>query len=516
MADTGPHYYEELSALDAFFLYAERDEAPLHIGAVYVFEGEPQVPGSRGALGIAQTLQERLHLVPRYRQRVRFRPLNLGHPVWVDDPNFDLGYHVRRTPLPRPGNDAALADYAARILARRLDVGRPLWELHIVEGLSGGRVALVNKVHHAMVDGISSVDIGTLLFDAEPEPQVVEPQPWAPRPAPDELTLAAGSLDGLRRLAAGAPPLLNPFRLRERIPALVRGAADEALASPWAGVASLALSLVRPGPQLFFNRIIGTHRRIQHVAVPLADLKEVKNVFAATVNDVVLAIVAEAINRWLRERGEHAPDTMRVFCPVSVRDSSQRYALGNLVSGMVVDLPVGDMPAVTRLARISAETAAVKRNGQHVAASQLTALTSWAPATLHSLGSRLASQPRFGLQSRINMVVTNVPGPQVPFYSGGARLLEVWPVVPVYHTIGLNIALVSYNGTVHVGLNADRDLVGDLDRFAWHVAGSADELVTIARRLRRPFTRTSRKAAASPGNGSAGGRKRSAQSSRAG
>ncbi|HXM57245.1 MAG TPA: wax ester/triacylglycerol synthase family O-acyltransferase [Candidatus Dormibacteraeota bacterium] len=473
-------YFEELSALDAFFLYAERDEAPLHIGAVYVFEDA----GGRGARGIALTLEERLHLVPRYRQRVRFRPLNIGHPVWVDDAEFDLDRHVRRATLPRPGTDAQLRDLAARVLAQRLDPRRPLWEMTVVEGLSGGRVALIDKTHHAMVDGISSVDIATLLFDLEPEPVVHQPEPWRPRPAPDDLSLAMDSFDGLRRVTTG-----NPLTLPFRLPQLVRGAAQEALASPWAGAATLALSLVRPGPQLFFNRMIGPDRRLRHLAVPLAALKEVKDVFAATVNDVVLAVVAEAIARWLEERGEPPADVMRVFCPVSVRDDSQRYALGNLVSGMVVELPVGPMPPVTRLARVVTATGELKRSGQAVAARTLTAITSWAPATLHALGSRLASEPHFGLQSRVNMVVTNVPGPQVPFYTGGARLLEVWPFVPIYHTLGLNVALVSYDGAVHVGLNADRDLVPDLDRFARHVEASVAEFDAIARRLRRPFTR---------------------------
>jgi diacylglycerol O-acyltransferase / wax synthase len=489
-------YYEEMSALDAFFLYAERQEAPLHIAAVYLFEGEPRTPGGRGARGIADTLRERLHLLPRYRQKVRFRPLNIGHPVWVDDSDFDLAHHLRRATLPRPGDDAALRDYVAKALARRLDTGRPLWELHLVDGLSGGRVALVAKVHHAMVDGVSSVDIGTLLFDGDPNPAPVTPVPWEPRPGPDEIGLAFSSLDGLRRLRSLNPLSLNPFTLPDRVSKLVRSAAEEAMGSPWAGAASLALSLVRPGPQLFFNRLIGGERRVQHVSVPLADLKEVKNVFAATVNDVVLAVVAEAMHHWLTERGETPPDTMRVFCPVSVRDDSRRYTLGNLVSGMVVELPVGEIPAVTRLARISVETGELKRSGQAIAAQSLTSISSWAPATLHSLGSRLASEPRFGLQSRVNMVVTNVPGPQVPFYTGGARMLEAWPFVPVYHTLGLNVALVSYAGTVHVGLNADRALVPDLDRFARHMEQSAAEYVAMARRLRRPFARPARSRAA--------------------
>jgi diacylglycerol O-acyltransferase / wax synthase len=493
MVEVAP-FYEELTALDAFFLYAERQEAPLHIGAVYVFEGEAQVPGGRGAQGVVETLQERLHLVPRYRQKVRFRPLNIGHPVWVDDADFDLGYHVRRASLPAPGDDDTLREYAARVLARRLDLKRPLWELYVVEGLTGGRVALINKVHHAMVDGISGVDIATLLFDMESEPRAVTPAPWRPRPEPDEMSLALSNLDGLRQVASINPLAINPFTLPSRVQGLVRDAAREALASPWAGAATLAMSLLRPGPQLSFNRMIGPHRRFHHLQVPLAALKEVKDVFAATVNDVVLAVVAEALHRWLVEQGETPPDTLRVFCPVSVRDDAQRYALGNQVSGMVVSLPLGPMPAVTRLARVSAEMGELKRSGQAVAARSLTALTSWAPATLHALGSRLASEPRFGLQSRVNMVVTNVPGPQVPFYTGGARMTEVWPFVPVYHTLGLNVALVSYDGTVHFGLNADRDLVPDLGRFARHLEESASEFLAMARRLRRPFTRSSKAA----------------------
>ncbi len=488
-----PSFFEELSALDAFFLYAEREEAPLHIGAVYIFEGEPRVAGGRGAQGIADTLRERLQLVPRYRQKVRFRPFNLGHPVWVDDPDFDLDYHVRHAALPRPGDDGSLREFAARVLARRLDIGRPLWELYVVEGLTGGRIALINKVHHAMVDGLSSVDIGTLLFDIQAEQEPRTPAAWEPRPAPDDLGLALSSLEGVRRLASINPLALNPWRLRRRIPELIRGAAQEAMASPWGGVATLALSLVRPGPQLSFNGIVGSHRRIHHLTVPLSALKKVKDLFAATVNDVVLAVVAEGMHRWLRERGESPPDAIRVFCPVSVRDPTERYSLGNRVSGMVVNLPVGDMPPVTRLARISAETGELKRSGQSIAASNLTALTEWAPATLHALGSRIASEPRFGLQSRINLIVTNVPGPQVPFYTGGSQLLEVWPYAPPYHTLGLSVAVVSYNGNVHFGLAADRDLVPDLDRLAKHVGRASEEYVAIAGRLSRPLTRPAKR-----------------------
>lgn len=473
-------YPEELSALDAFFLYAEREEAPLHIGAVYLFEGGPRVAGGRGAQGIARTLEERLHLVPRYRQRVRFRPLNLGHPLWVDDADFDLGYHVRRAALPAPGDEAALRDFAARVFARRLDVRKPLWELYVVEGLADGRLAVIHKVHHAMVDGISSVDVGTLLFDLQPEPWVPpRVRPWRPRPAPGAWELARATVDGLR---ARVPD--GPMALGARLSGLVRDLAGEAMASPWAGAASLALSMVRPGRRLSFNHLVGPNRRVNHLEVPLASAKRVKDALGGTVNDVLLTVVAEGVRGWLQEREEPAPDALRVFCPVSVRDDHQRYALGNLVSGMIVELPLRSMPPETRLARISAATGDLKRTRQAVAAHSLTTLAGWAPATLHSLGSRLASQPRFGLQSAVHLVVTNVPGPQVPLYTGGARMLEVWPLIPVYHTLGLSMALVSYDGTVHFGLAADRELVPDLDRLALHLKRAAAVVQALPRRPR--------------------------------
>jgi diacylglycerol O-acyltransferase / wax synthase len=481
LPDEAEPFYEDLSPLDAFFLYAERPEAPLHVGAVYIFEGRPQVRGGRGAQGIVRTLEERLHMVPRYRQRVRFRLLNLGHPVWVDDPDFDLSHHVRRATLPAPGSDAALRDYAARVFARPLDTSRPLWELTVVEGLSGNRVAVINKVHHAMVDGISSVDIGTLLFDPEPEVTAARHAPhWRARPGPDERTLASRDLDGLRRTITS-----NPVLLPLRAPRLIRGMVDGLVGTPWAGAASLALSFVRPGHHFFFNRGIGPNRLLRHVAVPFADLKSTKDVMACTVNDVVLAVVAEAMSRWLVERGEDVAERMRVFCPVSVRDGSARYALGNQVSGMVVELPLGAMPMVTRLARISAEVGDLKKSRQAVAARTLTGITRWAPATLHALAGRLAGEPQLSLQSLVNAVVTNVPGPQVPFFTGGARLLEVWPLVPIYHMLGLSLAALSYNGAMHFGLVTDPNLVPDLDRLAKHLARAAADYGRLARRLSR-------------------------------
>lgn len=501
---------EPLKPLDAWFLYLERPEAPLHIGGVYIFEGRPSSKGGVGAQGIAETLAARLHLVPRYRQKLRWLPLNLGHPVWVDDADFDLSYHVRRAALPKPGDEAQLREYAARVYARPLDLTRPLWELTVVEGLRGNRVAVINKVHHAMVDGISAVDLGTLLFDLEPESpvKVMAPPRWEPRPEPSTIQLLS---DELRTS-------VNPLTVaRSAVSGGVAGAArsvfDTLLRSPWGGAAQLALAPFRPGHRLSFNAQIGAHRRVQHVDVALEDVKLVKDAFGGTVNDVLLAITADALRRFLDGRDEPVPEQIRAFCPVSIRDESQRNTLGNLVSGMLVDLPTGSMPPLTRLSRISNATGDLKRSGQAVAARQLTEIGYWAPATLQVAAARLsAGQLPWSPQSIVNLVVTNVPGPQVPFYTGGARMVDVWPFVPVYHQLGLGIALFSYDGKVHFGLLADRDLVPDVDALAAAIEEAAREYKQLALRLRRrgggrPAARTSRPAArAGSGSGRAAAR----------
>ena len=493
-------FSEPLAGLDTWFLYGERHEAPLHIGATYIFEGTPRLKGGRGALGLARTIEERLHLVPRYRQKVMWLPANLGNPVWVDDPDFDLSYHVRRAALPSPGDDDTLRDYTARVFARPLDINKPLWEMTIVEGLSGGRVAVVNKVHHAMVDGISTVDLASLLLDPEPTPaKYGRPRRWRARPAPSRVELIRAAAAKLS--PASALQQLTSLRPREMLEGLMH--------SPWSGGAQLALTWLRPGTPLFFNRRIGPHRRVQSVRVPLQHLKDVKTAFGGTVNDVVLALIGEAMWRWLDHRGEAMPPALRVFAPVSVRDDSQRYRLGNLVSGMVVEIPLGPMSPKERVNRVTAATGDLKRSRQAVAAGTLTQLATWAPATLQALAGRLmTSQPLLTRQSVVNLVATNVPGPQVPFYTGGAQLLEFWPLVAIHHSLGLNIAIVSYNGFVHFGVLADRDLVPDLDDFARHLERSAADFQEAAapggrsagsagRRVRSP-SRTRKKAAQKP------------------
>lgn len=476
-------FYEPLTALDAWFLYAETAETPLHIGGVYIFEAGSRIGGGRGALGLAQTLEERLHLLPRYRQKIKWLPFNLGHPVWIDDPDFDLSYHIRRAALPRPGDDATLREYASRVYARPLDLRKPPWEITIVEGLEGGRVAMISKVHHSMVDGISTVDIGALLLDPTPEPaDIKEAEPWVPRPAPSDLEI-------LRDTFLRVGPVEQLRQLTESAGAGARGLVTQ----PWEGALALARSFLRPSRPLFFNRAIGPHRRLYSLAVPLQLFKDLKSAFEATVNDVVLAVIAEALGNWLAARGEEVPDSVRVFCPVSVRDDSHRYRLGNMVSGMVVELPTAPLRPEERLHRIALTTGDLKRSRQAVAAQSLVQLADFAPATLHTLAARLLPDER--PQWVVNMIVTNVPGPQTPFYTGGALLVDVWPCVPVYHSLGLNIALTSYNGNVHVGLQSDRDLVPDLEAFGTAIAEAAKTYRALLEPPRRRAAKASPPAA---------------------
>ncbi len=457
-------YFEPLSARDAWFLYAERPLTPLDIGTVYVFEGGSRVAGGRGALGVEETVKERIHLVPRYRQRIHRVPFNLAHPVWVDDPNFDLGAHIRREVLPPPGDGASLRRLVMRILARPLDMRRPLWEMTIVTGLRGGRVVLVNRAHHAMVDGVSSVDILSLLLDADPEGYRPEPPAngWRPRPEPTSWQLIRPLLWNIRPAPSGE---------RTRLPAVWQGTR-----LPWTSLIKLSGTMVRPRPDLFFNRAIGPQRTGRGLKVPLAAFKALKERFGCTVNDAVLAMVSEGLYRWFKARGESVPAKVRVFCPVSVRAEDARGRLGNQISGMVLELPTGELSMEERLRRINVTTGDLKRTRQAVAADKLAGLADWAPASLLVLAGRLMSNPQAGA----NINVTNIPGPQFPLYSGGAQLLEVWPFAPLYPSMGLGVAIVSYNGDAYFGLTADPGIVPDVEEFTAMLTEAAAACTALA------------------------------------
>jgi WS/DGAT/MGAT family acyltransferase len=458
--------YDRLSGLDAGFLALERLETPMHIGSLAILDGEPFLDesGRFRLADVRRLVASRLHLIPRFRRRVMEVPLGIGRPVWVDDERFDIGYHVRLTALPAPGSWAQLLALFERVEAQMLDRSRPLWELWFVEGLEGGHVAVIQKTHHALVDGISGVDVATVLFDFTPEPIVFDPPAWTPDPAPspqqllvDTVAEELGSVAHVGRVVAEAVQV--PRRAAAQLAQLGRS------------MATLAEGRLL-APRLSINRPVGRHRRFLGVQVPLDDVKTVRRVYGGTVNDVVLAGVAGGLARLLESRGELRPNLrVKVMCPVSVRADDEHLALGNRVSALVVPLAVGEPDPVSRLASVRAATENLKERHQAVAAETLLGLTRYAAPTLLGLAARAAHHQVF-----FNLISTNVPGPQVPLYCMGAELVEAYPMVPLSRNLGLGIAILSYCGSLHLGLLADRDEFPDLDVLATGISDAFAEL----------------------------------------
>jgi WS/DGAT/MGAT family acyltransferase len=469
---------DRLSPLDASFLFAEDRTRAMHVGGVMTFA--PPADGF-DVDAFAALIGRRLGLVPRYRQKVREVPGHLGLPVWVDDPDFDLDYHVRRSALPRPGTDEQLRALVGRLIARRLDRSRPLWEIYLVEGLSGGRFAVVTKTHHAMVDGLASMDVGALLLDTTPEPRDTDAGEWHPAPEPSALELATDAV-----LEAWRRP-------RTVLDVMTRAGADarEAVAGLERAVATMTTLASATGgrPVHPLNAVTGEQRRFAMSATTLADHRAVRTARGGTVNDVVLAVVTGALRRWMMTRGEPLTDaaSVRALVPVSVRGrrgdartaggGGSAPAAGNNISAYFVELPVGEGDPLRRLERVSAAMAAHKAAGQAVGAATLIRLAGLAPPTLHSLGVRLASQ----FSSQVyNVLVTNVPGPPRPLYAMGARMLDMYPVVPLAGGQAVSIGITSYDGGMHYGLTADRDAVPDVDVLACALPDALAELVAAA------------------------------------
>jgi diacylglycerol O-acyltransferase len=408
--------------------------------------------------------------VPRYRQRVAEVPGHLANPVWVDDPDFDIAYHVRRNGLPRPGTEEQLLDLVSRLTSRPLDRTRPLWEMYLVDGLPDGRVAVVTKTHPALVDGLSAIDIGQVLLDVEPDAPAPEAGEWRPQRPPNGVRLVWQALDEYAR---------QPSAILEA----ARGAVTDvrSTAARITGVAGGLLRTARktllPAPNSPLNVPVGRQRRVAVARVELDDLKKIRKGQTGTVNDVLLSVVTGALREWLLSRGQPvvAGTSVRALVPVSMQDDDQ--SAGNRVSSYLIDLPVGEPNPRVRLTRLSFAMRGIAQHGQSVAADSLIALTGFAPPTLHALGARAAR----GLSRRLfNLVVTNVPGPQFPLYAAGSRMLEVFPVVPLARGQGLSIGMTSYNGRVYVGLNAERDSVGDVDVLADLIEQEVGELVETA------------------------------------
>ncbi|GIU86311.1 MAG: diacylglycerol O-acyltransferase [Acidimicrobiia bacterium] len=458
--------YDRLSALDASFLHMERLECPMHVGALSVFEGAPLFD-ERGRFRIDEVRElvlSRLSRLPRFRRRLMRVPYDQGRPIWVDDDRFDVAYHVRHTALPRPGSWDQLVALTTRVQEQLLDRERPLWELWFVEGLEDGNVALVQKTHHALVDGISGVDVATLLLDLSPRHERPVAEPWEPEPAPSPSQLL---LDTLVERVTEPAEIVRSVRRMLRVPRRALAQAGELLQSFGT---MLSRDVIAPVTSL--NGRTGRHRRLATVRVPLADVKEIRARLGGTVNDVVLSGVAGGLHRLLVHRREPTDGLkLRVMVPVSVRTDDERGALGNKVSAMFVSLPVGPLPPAERLASVTAQTRHLKERHQAVGADFLINMTGFAAPTLVSLAARLVHRQRL-----LNLVVTNVPGPQFPLYLMGARLLEAFPIVPLTRNLTVVVGILSYDGTLHFGLWGDRDAAPDLEVLA---GGIEDEFAHL-------------------------------------
>ena len=473
---------DRLTGLDSSFLHLEQGPAHMHVASTTVFEGPaPEY------LDFRAHIESRLHLVPRFRQKLRFVPLGQGRPRWVDDPHLNLDYHLRHTALPPPGDEDQLRTLAARVFSQRLDRSKPLWEMWLVDGLKGGRFAVVAKTHHCLVDGVSGVDITTVLFDASPDPAPMpDPDPWLPRPEPSEAQLLVESL--LERATTPAEVTRGVravFRAPRRAARAVIDAAEAAGAFARAGFGA---------PATPFNVEIGPYRRFSWVSAELADLKRVKDAAGGTVNDVVLATVTGALGRYLRGRGLSTRELeLRAMVPISVRGADDRGALGNRVSSYMAPLPVWCEDPVERLSLIGATMGDLKQSKQALGATLMTELTDFAPPTIAGQAARLQSRQRF-----FNLVVTNIPGPQFPLYLMGRKLEAVFPMVPLAKRQAVCFGVMSYDGKVNFGLIGDYDAIGDLDLLAGDLEASIDELVeAVAPPGKRRRRRSKRAEAAS-------------------
>lgn len=457
---------DRLSALDTSFLYLEETTTPMHVGGLAIF----QAPEEGFATDrMVELIEERLGLVPRYRQVIRPVPGHLANPVWVDDADFDIDFHVRHSGLPKPGSERQLLELVARLMSRPLDRQRPLWELYLVDGLSDGRFAVISKTHHAMVDGISALDISQVILDVTPTPRRSPDDLWMPEPQPGLIQLVTDAL---------VEYVQRPSTVVESVRGTIADARHTAtlVADALGGLAAAAKMAARQAPSSPLNAVIGAQRRFAIARTSLDDYKHVRKAHGGTVNDVVLATVAGALREWLLYRGEPvvASTSVRAMVPVSVRTEDRSGALGNEVSSYFVDLPVGEANPKMRLSRVRYAMEAHKDAGQSIGARTLVALSGFAPPTLHALGARAASS----LSRRLfNVVVTNVPGPQFPLYAAGARMLEVFPVVPLAKGQAVSIGLTSYDGGVYYGLNADRDSMSDVDILSDLIEESLVELL---------------------------------------
>jgi diacylglycerol O-acyltransferase len=456
---------DRLSSVDVSFLTNESASSHMHVGGILIFEGPP--PSYDDLL---DHIRGRLHLVPRFRQKLAHPPVQTGRPFWVDDPNFNLTYHVRHSALPAPGSEEQLRKMAARVFSQQLDRTKPLWELWLVQGLTRKRFALITKTHHALVDGVSGVDIATVLFDTKPVPEPAEPDhDWVPDPEPSSANLAAKGVEGLL-----GTPVRVARRLEQAIqhPQVTLRQAAEAVE----GVGEIGWAFANPAPKVPLNVDIGSHRRFVWVRSDLAQMKRVKDALGGTVNDVVLAVVAGGVREWLHGRGIRTEGLeLRAQVPVSIRAEDERGQLGNRLAAMRAPLPVYIADPVRRLQTVTRAMRGLKQSKQALGAEVITRFNDFAPPTL------LAQAARINFSTRLfNLVVTNVPGPQIPLYVLGRELEDIFPVGFLPPHQALFVAIMSYNGGINFGLLADYDSIDDVELIAEGIERSIAELADAA------------------------------------
>jgi diacylglycerol O-acyltransferase / wax synthase len=461
---------ERMSPLDASFLHMEDSVSHMHIGSVAIFDG-PAPPHS----DLVAMVRGKLPLVPRYRQVVQFVPLALGRPLWVDDPHFNLDYHLRHTALPQPGGEDELRRLVGRVMSQQLDRSKPLWEMWMAEGLEDGRWALLTKAHHCMVDGVSGTDLFAVMMDSSPEPSEPVPDNWQPQPSPSSAELVVQAVTDMAR---SPYEQVRAVRAGLRVPRQTIGQVREVMK----GFASSA-GIVRPTAPSGLNGPIGPHRRYAWASTTVDDIKRVRKTLGGSFNDVVLAAITSGFRELLLSRGESVDRVVRTLVPVSVRprDASGR-AVGdgtfeNKVAAMFAELPVSVADPVERLNAISAQMAKLKESNQALAAEALTAMSGFAPPVLLALGTRIASR---AAQRNLNTVTTNVPGPQIPLFAAGRRMRKVFPYVPLAGQVRISVAIFSYDGHVTFGVTGDYDGAPDIDVLCTAIEGGMTELLALS------------------------------------
>ncbi|MET4048607.1 MULTISPECIES: wax ester/triacylglycerol synthase family O-acyltransferase [unclassified Rhodococcus (in: high G+C Gram-positive bacteria)] len=478
-----------LTTQDASFYFLEASSTPMHLGSLATF----RTPRSGFSYeNLLELVEERLVLVPRYRQKVREVAFGLARPVWVDDPDFDITYHIRRSALPKPGSDDQLHDLIARLTSRPLDRTRPLWEMYLVEGLSKNRFAIFTKSHSALVDGEMALELGQVILDASKSPPAMAEELWMPAREPKDTTLV---LDAITEM------IVRPSEGIEAVRDAFRGITD--VASEVVAATGKVFSAVRTAAQVApaspLNTPISRNRRFAVAKTELSDYRKIHTRFGCSINDVVLAVVTGALRNWLLSRGEPVTEssTVRALVPMSVYVSNEgagpvEHAARltgepeaevprSEVASFLVDLPVGEPNAVVRLSHISHATEAHARQSPGVTAQTLMRISGFAPASLHAMGARAGSR----LSKRLfNLIITNAPGPQFPLYVGGARMLEMYPVSPLFENQALSIGLTSYDGSVYFGLNADRGAMPDVDVVTALLLESLEELIDASNESR--------------------------------